>query len=108
MKNRIDILLIKPGSQKELYGKITESSLTAIEPPLWAGLITTYLRRRGYSVQILDAEAEMLGPSRVADRISEIHPLLAGIVVSGTTPSVSTMNMLETRAILVSFKYRQY
>ena len=106
MKNRLDILLIKPGSQKELYGKLTESSLTAIEPPLWAGLIATYLRRRGYSVQILDAEAEMLGPSRVADRISEIHPLLAGIVVSGTNPSASTMNMLGTRAILEEISKR--
>ena len=106
MKKRPDILLIKPGSQKELYGELSENSLTAIEPPLWAGLIATFLRKRGYFVKIIDAEAERLGPSQVVDRISEINPLLVGIVVSGTNPSASTMNMLGVRAILEEISKR--
>lgn len=103
---RPDILLLKPGSQKELYGELSENSLTAIEPPLWAGLIATFLRKRGYFVKIVDAEAERLSPSQVVDRISEINPLLAGIVVSGTNPSASTMNMLGVRAILEEISKR--
>lgn len=106
MRKQPDILLIKPGSQRELYGELSENSLTAIEPPLWAGLIATYVRNRGYSVQIIDAEAERLGPSKVVDKIDEINPLLVAIVVSGTNPSASTMNMLGTRAILEEISRR--
>ena len=106
MRKRPDILLLKPGSQKELYGELSENSLTAIEPPLWAGLIATFLHKRGYFVKIIDAEAERLGPLRIVDRISEINPFLVGIVVSGTNPSASTMNMLGVRAILEEISKR--
>lgn len=99
-RKKLDILLIKPGSQEELYGKLSKNFLTAIEPPLWAGLIATSIRKRGYSVQTIDAEAECLGPSQVVDRIAELNPLLVGIIVSGTNPSASTMNMVGTRATL--------
>ncbi len=100
MKEKPDVLLIKPGSQKELYGELSESSLTALEPPLWAGLIATFVRKRGYSVKVIDAEAERLGPLSVVDRISEMNPILLCMIVSGTNPSASTMNMLGARAIL--------
>jgi anaerobic magnesium-protoporphyrin IX monomethyl ester cyclase len=106
MRKRPDILLLKPGSQKELYGELSKDSLTAIEPPLWAGLIATFLRKRGCSVKVIDAEAERLGPSGVVDRISEINPVLVGIVVSGTNPSASTMNMLGVRPILEEISKR--
>lgn len=99
-RKNLDILLIKPGSQKELYGKLNKELLTAIEPPLWVGLIATFVRKRGYSVQVVDAEAECLSPSSIIDRIIEVNPLLVGIIVSGTNPSASTMNMVGTRAIL--------
>jgi anaerobic magnesium-protoporphyrin IX monomethyl ester cyclase len=82
MRKRLDILLIKPGSQKELYGELSEASFTAIEPPLWAGLIATFLRKRGYFVKMIDAEAERLGPS------------------------ASTMNMLGARSILEEISKR--
>lgn len=100
MEDRLDILLIKPGSQKELYSELSENSLTAIEPPLWAGLIATFLRRKGFSVQIIDAEAESLAPYRVVDMIGDVNPILVGIIVSGSNPSASTMNMVGVRAIL--------
>src|SRR4030042_6308963 len=99
-KRQLDILLIKPGSQKDLYDKLSEGSLTAIEPPLWAGLIATFLLKKGYSLQIIDSEAERLSPFDLTDRISEINPFLVGIIVSGTNPSASTMNMIGARAIL--------
>ena len=57
MKN-VDIVLIKPGSQKQLYGDLSEFNLTAIEPPFWAALLAAYLRKKGYSVVLYDAEVE--------------------------------------------------
>lgn len=105
-RKKLDILLIKPGSQRELYGELSENSLTAIEPPLWIGLIATFLRKRGCSVKVIDAEAERLSPSQVVDRIDEIRPSLVGIIVSGTNPSASTMNMVGTSAILTKIAER--
>src|SRR3990167_2453622 len=105
-RKELDVLLIKPGSQKELYGELSENSLTAIEPPLWIGLIATFLRKRGYSVKVIDAEAERLSPSRVVDKVDEIRPSLVGIIVSGTNPSASTMNMVGTSAILTKIAER--
>ncbi|MHB8918287.1 MAG: cobalamin-dependent protein, partial [Desulfocucumaceae bacterium] len=99
----LDLLLIKPGKQKLVYGNLS-SSLHAIEPPLWAGLLAGYLREKGYSVQILDAEAENIGPGEICDRVKSLSPVLAGVVVSGTNPSASTMNMTAAAEILTGIK----
>jgi len=53
-----DVVLIKPGSQKLLYGELTDFQLTALEPPLWAALLAAFMRDQGYSVALYDAEAE--------------------------------------------------
>ncbi len=100
--DKLDIVLIKPGSQKQLYGELSHFRLTAIEPPLWASLLAAYLRQKGYSVLLLDAEVENWSHPETAEKLSEIDPLLAAIVVSGTNPSASTMNMTGAGAILAS------
>jgi radical SAM superfamily enzyme YgiQ (UPF0313 family) len=97
---QIDILLIKPGSQKQLYGELSSYKLTAIEPPLWGALTAAFLRDRGFSVALLDAEVEGLSYRGTAERINATAPLLTVIVVSGTNPSASTMNMTGVREIL--------
>lgn len=106
MINRTDILLIKPGSQRELYGSLSDDSLTAIEPPLWAGLMATFLRMKGNRVEMIDVEAEKLSLSKVIERITEVNPLLVGIIVSGTNPSASTMNMFGARTVLEEMSRR--
>ena len=55
--------------------------------------MATFVRRRGYSVEIVDAEADELAPSQIADRIADIKPSLVAIVVYGHQPSASTQNM---------------
>lgn len=107
MIKKVDIILIKPGSQKELYGSLSDDYLTAIEPPLWAGLIATFLRKKSYKVEIIDIEAEKLSYTEVADRITKLNPYLIGIVVSGTNPSASTMNMVGARAVLEEISKRE-
>ena len=95
-----DILIIKPGSQKKIYGKLSSYSLTAIEPPLWGALLAGYLLKLGFSVELLDAEAEKWSHKDTAERIKEVNPLLAVITVSGSNPSASTMNMTGAGNIL--------
>jgi len=101
---RPDLLFIKPGSQKKIYGALSSFDLTAIEPPLWAAILAGYLRARGYAVDILDAEVESLSFRETAERISRINPVLAAVVVSGSNPSASTMNMYGAEAIVSDLK----
>lgn len=89
---RLDLVLINPGSRKQVY-QLLASTLTAIEPPVWAGLIASFIRRRGYSVRVIDAEAEDWSAEEVAKRIVEMDPLLVGVVVYGHQPSASTQIM---------------
>jgi anaerobic magnesium-protoporphyrin IX monomethyl ester cyclase len=103
-KHAVDIVLVKPGSQKQLYGALSAFALTALEPPLWAALLAAHLRAQGYSVALFDAEVEGWDYRQTAQRIQEAKPLLAAIVVSGTNPSASTMNMTGAGAISKELK----
>jgi radical SAM superfamily enzyme YgiQ (UPF0313 family) len=87
-----DLVLVNPGARTEIYQSLGKR-LTAVENPIWAGLIATFVRRRGYAVEIVDAEADELAPSQIADRIAAIKPRLVAIVVYGHQPSASTQNM---------------
>jgi len=89
----IDLLLINPGERGQIYQSLGES-LTAIEPPLWCRLIGGHIRDHGYSIQILDAEAEELSADQVADIVAEVKPTLVAMVVFGHQPSASTQQMV--------------
>jgi radical SAM superfamily enzyme YgiQ (UPF0313 family) len=80
---------VNPGSRAQVYGKLG-SGLAAIEPPLWAALVAAFVRHHGYSVKIVDAEAENLSPEETALKVMEFDPLLVGIVVLGSNPSASS------------------
>ncbi len=102
-KNRIDLVLINPGNRSQVFQSLGHT-LAAIEPPIWAGLMATFVRNRGFSVEILDANAEGLTPEETAQRIAEIDPLLTAIVVYGHQPSASTQNMPVTGKICTALK----
>jgi len=92
MTATLDLLIVNPGSRTEVYQGLGDN-LTAIEPPLWAGMLATFVRNRGYSVAIVDAEAEHLSPRGVAERVATTNPRLLAVVVYGHQPSASTQNM---------------
>src|SRR5262245_25604525 len=89
---RLDLLLINPGGRELIYQDLG-AELSAIEPPLWCRLIAGYILDRGYSVEILDSEAESLGPQSVAGQVAAKQPRLVGMVVFGHQPSASTQQM---------------
>src|SRR5262245_44808384 len=89
---RTDLVLVNPGARTEIYQSLGKR-LTAVENPIWAGLIATFVRRAGYTVEVIDGEADELAPSQIADRIADIEPRLVAIVVYGHQPSASTQNM---------------
>ncbi|MBI4354263.1 MAG: cobalamin B12-binding domain-containing protein [Candidatus Omnitrophica bacterium] len=101
----LDVVLINPGSRAQVYQGLG-TTLTAIEPPVWAGLMATFLRRKGCSVAVLDAEAEELTPDAAAARAIAMKPRLIAVVVYGHQPSASTQNMTAAGAICTAIKRR--
>jgi radical SAM superfamily enzyme YgiQ (UPF0313 family) len=99
-----DIAIVKPGRQQQLYGVLSGASLTGLEPPLWAALHASVLREHGYNVELFDAEIEDWSPEQTANHIQALNPILAVIMVSGTNPSASTMNMVGASLIIQCLK----
>src|SRR5438445_5295056 len=99
----MDLVLINPGSRTTVYQSLA-STLAAIEPPVWAGLMATFVRNHGFSVEVIDGDADNLTPEQIAVRLREIRPLLAAVVVYGHQPSASTQNMTAAGAICRAVK----
>jgi anaerobic magnesium-protoporphyrin IX monomethyl ester cyclase len=102
---KLDLLLINPGGRELIYQNLA-TELSAIEPPLWCRLIAGFVADSGYSVQILDSEAENKGPDAVARDVEAIAPRLVGMVVFGHQPSASTQQMAGAAPVLKAIKER--
>ena len=92
MATQLDLVLINPASRPQVYQSLG-TSLTAVENPVWAGLMATFCRLKGLSVEIIDAEAEELPHAAVAERVKHLNPVLAAVVAYGHQPSASTQIM---------------
>ncbi|MBY0456742.1 MAG: cobalamin-dependent protein, partial [Gemmataceae bacterium] len=88
----LDLVLINPNSRAQVYQSLG-NELTAVENPVWAGLMANFCRARGLSAEVIDAEAEGLSVSEVADRVAHLNPVLAAVVAYGHQPSASTQIM---------------
>lgn len=93
----IDCILVNAPSRVQVYQNLTE--FAAVEPPVWAGLIAEYLRLKGWSVAILDAEAQGLTVQQTAMAVNEMKPRLAVFCVYGQQPSASTQCMPAALAV---------
>lgn len=103
MSSQIDLVLVNPANRKRIYQSLA-SDLTAIEPPVWAGLMATFARNQGLSVQIIDSCADNLSPQETADRVKEIDPVLTAVVVYGHQPSASTQVMAGASVVTTAIK----
>lgn len=86
----MDLLVVNCPSSLEAYQDLSTYGFTAIEQPIWGGLIANYVRNKGFSVQILDAEAEGLNAIETAKRIIDINASLTLFCIYGHQPSAST------------------
>ena len=87
-----DLVLIRPNDKKEIYGTVP-SGATASDPPYWLALMGGYMRDKGLSVRLIDAEGENLSPEQTIARIQEDPPMLAGILTIGSNLTASTWKM---------------
>jgi radical SAM superfamily enzyme YgiQ (UPF0313 family) len=103
MAKQLDLVLINPASRTQVYQSLG-TKLAAVENPVWAGLMATFCRGKGLSVVVLDAEAEELVPDEVAERVQDLDPVLAAVVVYGHQPSASTQIMTASGQVCTAIK----
>jgi len=100
----MDLLLINVGNfRKRVYQKLSED-YSAIEPPFWAALTAGFIRKKGYRVNILDANAENLTHEETAKEIELQNPKITNIVVYGQHPSASTQLMTNVGELCKKIK----
>ncbi len=93
----IDLLLVNPGNRLEQFANLNE--LATVAQPLGIAMIASYMRERGYSVAIIDAEAEFWTPERTIEEIEKYEPVLIGL-------SAFTTKMTSAGKILKLIKER--
>lgn len=103
MKHDVELLLVNPGGRAQIYQSLA-SELTAVEPPVWAGLIASFVRGKGRSVAVLDTNAEGIGPEEAAEQTVARRPRLVAVPVYGHQPSASTQVMPAARALVNAIK----
>ena len=102
MTRDIDILIVSPGNNKAIYQGLAKQ-YSAIEPPIWAGLLAKHARNQGYGVSLIDQEAQGLDSEKIAEMGHEMNPHLVLILVYGQQPSASTQNMTMASDICTKF-----
>lgn len=92
MNRPLDVLLVHPNAAHKIYQDLSKD-FSAIEPPIWAGMLASHCRRRGFGAEILDCEAMFLNDNESAAQAITAKPRLVCIVVYGQQPSASSQNM---------------
>src|SRR5580693_7967726 len=89
---QLDVLFVHANASKKIYQDLAKD-FSAIEPPIWAGMLANHCRLKGFSVNILDCEALHLDEAESARQIASSKARLIGFVVYGQQPSASSQNM---------------
>ncbi|MDE2028354.1 MAG: cobalamin-dependent protein [Candidatus Omnitrophica bacterium] len=89
---QLDVLFVHANASRRIYQDLAKD-FSAIEPPIWAGLLAGHCRLKGFSVDILDCEALHLDEEQSANSIAQAKARLVCFVVYGQQPSASSQNM---------------
>ena len=60
---QLDLAIVNPGAPEQVYQSLV-TSISTVEPPVWAGMIATFVRIKGYSGEIIDANAPRVASIR--------------------------------------------
>lgn len=90
MAEQLDILLVNVGGTKKKVYQDLSKDFAAVDPPFWAALTAGYLRKRGHSVDILDANVRNLDSKETAAEVARRNPRVTAIVVYSQQANVCT------------------
>ena len=103
MSKGTDLLIISPGNNRVIYQDLAKE-YSAIEPPVWAGLLAKFTCNQGYNTSLIDQEAQGLSSDQIAEKGLNLNPKLVAVVVYGQQPSASTQNMTMAEEICSKFR----
>ncbi len=105
-KNRksLDLLLVNPSARKVYQPHHEKDQYPALEPPYLALLTADFIRRNGYDVKVIDANAEGLSTEAVVEAVKEYHPRLLQIIAHGNQPSASSQLIDEINRVCAGVK----
>ena len=89
-----DILLINPGGSKARIYQDLSKEFSAADTPFWAILTAGYLRKEGFRVAVLDANAENIDFDETVRRIEALAPKYIAIICYSQQANVSTPIMV--------------
>src|SRR3989338_7636266 len=89
---QLDILFIHPNAVEKIYQELGRY-YSAIEPPIWAGMLASHCLKRGFNIEILDCEAMSFDDYQASVVIKKLNPKVVCFVVYGQQPSASSQNM---------------
>jgi len=89
---QLDILFINTTASKKIYQDLSKD-YSAIEPPIWAGMLASHCLKKGFGAEILDCEALHLNDEQATQQVKKMDPRVACFVVYGQQPSASSQNM---------------
>ncbi len=88
----IDVLFITPSNAYKIYQELSKN-FSAIETPTWSLLLAQSCRSVGFTVSILDANAEKLEQQEILMRINDLNPRMICFVVYGQNVNAGTTSM---------------
>lgn len=109
MNKQLDILFVHGNGSPKLYQDL-HKDFSARETPIWAAMLATSVKIKGYSTAVLDCEVLALSIKESVEKINEYNPRIVCFVIYGQNPNASTQNMfgnIET-AKLLKQNYPQY
>ncbi|MDO8461244.1 MAG: radical SAM protein [Deltaproteobacteria bacterium] len=97
MGTKVDLLLVNPGNRLEQFAKLNE--LATVAQPLGIAMIAAFIRQFGYSVAIIDAEAEFWTPEQSIAEIQKYDPILLGLSAFTTkmTAAEKTLRLVKEK-----------
>ncbi len=99
----MDVIFVTPDSSAKAYQGLAKT-YSAIEPPTWSLLLAESCRVKGFSVGILDCDAERLTLEQSVARITAARPRLILIVLYGQNPNSGTTSMIGGVALADAIK----
>ncbi|OGR63795.1 MAG: hypothetical protein A2X31_09280 [Elusimicrobia bacterium GWB2_63_22] len=81
MAERLNLLLVNVGGTKKKVYQDLSKDYSAVEPPFWAALMAGFVRKNGFTVDILDANVRNLSIEETAREITARNAEMTAIVV---------------------------
>ena len=99
----LDVLFVIPNSSKKIYQDLS-NHLSAIEPPTWALLLASNLKKNNFSCSILDCDALRLDEDNAIKEIKDTKARVICFVLYGQQPNQGTFLMIGATCLAEKLK----